>query len=72
MSKQEDEEKATGQGGSMEDQQIMDAVIDEKLIDMETPGFQAEFDPLEAERLGAFKEDALTEQDALDSTIDQL
>ncbi|MBA3754704.1 MAG: conjugal transfer protein TraD [Nitrosomonas sp.] len=56
----------------MEDQQIMDAVIDEKLIDMETPGFQAEFDPLEAERLGAFKEDALTEQDALDSTIDQL
>lgn len=69
MSKQEDE--VTGEGGSMEDQQIMDAVIDEKLIDMETPGFAAEFDPLEAERMGAFKEDALTEQDALDSTIDQ-
>ncbi len=69
MSKQESE--ATGQGGSMKDQEIMDAVIEEKLIDMETPGFAAEFDPLEAERLGAFKEDALTEQDALDSTIDQ-
>ncbi len=69
MSNQEGE--ATGEGGSMKDQEAMDAVIDEKLIDMETPGFQAEFDPLEAERLGAFKEDALTEQDALDSSIDQ-
>jgi hypothetical protein len=42
----------------------------EKLLDAEIPGFQAEFDPLEAERLGAFTEDALSEQDALDSTID--
>ena len=70
MIKQEDD--ATRQGGSMKDQEAMDAVIEEKLSDMETPGFAAEFDPLEAERLGAFKEDALTEQDALDSTIDQL
>lgn len=46
-------------------------IIQEKLLDAEIPGFQAEFDPLEAERLGAFKEDALSEQDALDSTIDQ-
>ena len=46
-------------------------VITEKLLDAEIPGFQAEFDPLEAERLGAFKEDALSEQDALDSAIDQ-
>lgn len=69
MSNQKDE--ATGQGGSLVDQEIMDAIIKEKLTDMETPGFAAEFDPLEAERLGAFKEDALTEQDALDSTIDQ-
>lgn len=45
-------------------------VIHEKLLDAEIPGFQAEFDPLEAERLGAFKEDALSEQDALDSTLD--
>ena len=49
---------------------IQEQVIQEKLLDAEIPGFQAEFDPLEAERLGAFKEDALTEQDALDSTID--
>ena len=45
-------------------------VILEKLLDAEIPGFQAEFDPLEAERLGAFEEDALSEQDALDSAID--
>mgnify|MGYP001164230773 CR=1 FL=1 len=45
-------------------------VITDKLLDAEIPGFQAEFDPLEAERLGAFKEDALSEQDALDSTND--
>ena len=47
-------------------------VIQEKLLDAEIPGFQAEFDPLEAERLGAFTEDALSEQDALDSTIDHV
>lgn len=51
---------------------IQDQVIKEKLLDAEIPGFQAEFDPLEAERLGAFKEDALSEQDALDSTIDHV
>jgi hypothetical protein len=45
-------------------------VITDKLLDAEIPGFQAEFDPLEAERLGAFKEDALSEQDTLDSAID--
>ena len=47
-------------------------IIQEKLLDAETPGFQARFDPLEAEMLGAFTEDALSEEDALDSTIDQI
>ena len=47
-------------------------IIQEKLLDAEIPGFQAEFDPLEAERLGAFTEDALSEEDALDSAIDQI
>ena len=45
-------------------------IIQEKLLDAEIPGFQAEFDPLEAESLGAFTEDALSEQDALESSID--
>lgn len=41
-----------------------------KLIDAMTPGFQAEFDPAEAEAAGAFREDALSEADALTSTHD--
>ena len=50
----------------------IDEIIQDKLLDAEIPGFQVEFDPLEAERLGAFEEDALSEQDALDSTIDHI
>jgi len=57
---------------SEEDLKYTDEVIDEKLIDMETPGFQAEFNAAEAERIGAFEENALTLQDAIDSTMDQL
>jgi len=47
-----------------------DRVIAEKLFDAEIPGFEAEFDPLEAEKLGAFTEDALSERDAKDSCGD--
>ena len=50
----------------------MKEIIQEKLLDAEIPGFQAEFDPLESQMLGAFKEDALSEQDALDSAIDHI
>jgi hypothetical protein len=46
------------------------AVLREKLNDTMTPGFLAEFDAVEAEQVGAFTEDALSEVDALDSTID--
>lgn len=42
----------------------------EKLQDALTPGYQAEFDPAEAEAAGAFQEDALSEADALASTHD--
>jgi hypothetical protein len=43
----------------------------EKLSDAETtPGFEAEFDPDEADKAGAFEEDAISEQDALDSSAD--
>ena len=41
-----------------------------KLADAMTPGFQAEFDPVEAEVAGAFQESALSEVDAIDSTHD--
>lgn len=63
MKKSEDESQEP-------DLKTMDEVIDEKLIDMETPGFAAEFNPLEADRIGAFEEDALSEQDAWESAID--
>lgn len=45
--------------------------VREKLEDAQTPGYQAEFDPLEAEAVGAFFEDALTEADAIASSHDQ-
>lgn len=45
-------------------------LVNEKLADALTPGYQAEFDPHEAELAGAFLEDALTAADALDSTHD--
>ncbi len=39
----------------------------EKLIDVTTRGVWIEFDPDEAELMGAFVEDALSEQDAAES-----
>jgi hypothetical protein len=44
-------------------------VLQEKLADAEIPGAQIEFDPDEAEKVGAFLEDALSEQDVLESSI---
>lgn len=55
-----------------DDFKIIDQVVNEKLIDAQTPGFQAEFSAREAEIAGAFEEDALSEEDALDSTSDLL
>ena len=46
------------------------AALREKLLDALVPGFAAEFDPDEAQRAGAFAEDALSETDADDSAID--
>jgi hypothetical protein len=47
-----------------------DSPVLQKLADAQTPGYQAEFSPAEAEAAGAFSEDALTEADALASTLD--
>ena len=41
-----------------------------KLIDAQTPGYEAEFSPEEAEFVGAFVEDALSESDAKKSSLD--
>lgn len=47
-----------------------DDTLGEKLGDAMTPGFQAEFDPDEAQHAGAFVEDAISEVAALDSVSD--
>lgn len=49
---------------------VSDEILLAKLADAETPGFEVDFDPDEAERVGAFLEDALTEEEARESTID--
>ncbi|ABS45589.1 putative conjugal transfer protein TraD (plasmid) [Yersinia pseudotuberculosis IP 31758] len=46
------------------------SVLNEKLNDAYTPGFQADFDPEEAVEVGAFVEDALSEGDATESVVD--
>jgi hypothetical protein len=45
-------------------------IVAVKLLDAMVPGAVVDFDPDEAERIGAFNEDALNEADALESTID--
>lgn len=47
-------------------------IVNEKLDDAQTPGANVEFDPEEADLAGAFEEDSMTEQDALESNIDQV
>jgi hypothetical protein len=51
------------------EQLTQDEVIDQKLRDAETPGYEVAFDPDEAERI-AFREDAMSDQDARDSVVD--
>jgi hypothetical protein len=44
-------------------------IIAQKLRDAEIPGHEVEFDPDEAERI-AFREDALSDDDARESVVD--
>jgi hypothetical protein len=46
-----------------------DEVIDQKLRDAETPGYEVAFDPDEAEKI-AFYEDALSDEEARESLED--
>ena len=63
-------ERADDQANAADDQPNAAGALREKLLDAMTPGYQAEFDPDEAEQAGAFIEDALSEQDAAESDID--
>ena len=55
---------------SIDDPVVGAEALSEKLADALTPGYQVEFDPDEAVRAGAFKEDALSEADAIASDVD--
>lgn len=55
---------------AIDDNAAAAGALREKLTDAATPGYQVEFDPEEAERAGAFVEDALSEQDAAESGDD--
>jgi len=46
------------------------AALRDKLTDLLIPGYSVEFDPDEAEQVGAFQEEALSEQDAAESCLD--
>ena len=48
----------------IDDLAIAAATLREKMRDAEVPGFHAEFAPDEAEMVGTFVEDALSENDA--------
>lgn len=45
-------------------------ILHEKLSDAEIPGFYAMFSPEEAEAIGAFDEDALSDEDAYLASFD--
>jgi hypothetical protein len=47
----------------------IEEIIQQKLREAEIPGCEVEFDPDEAERI-AFKEDALSDEDARESVAD--
>ncbi len=55
---------------TFDDQANAAEALREKLDDAMTPGYQTEFDPEEAETVGAFVEDALSEEGAAESDAD--
>ena len=57
---------------TFDDQANAAEALREKLDDAMTPGYQTEFDPEEAETVGAFVEDALSEEDAAESDADMV
>lgn len=44
--------------------------LEDKFADLGVPGATVEVDPDEADALGAFREEALTEEDARESSMD--
>lgn len=48
----------------------VEVIVIEKMGDAQSPSFEVEFTPEEAELAGAFREDALSEADASESATD--
>jgi len=44
--------------------------VEAKWKDMDTPGYEATLDPDEADEMGAFREDALSYEDAREAAFD--
>ena len=65
MSSSSSDRPATPAGSS-----IADATLSESLDDMTVPGVVVVVDAAEAEAMGAFQEDALTEAEAWDANAD--
>ena len=63
---------ALQEGVSVASEEADATTLAEKVTDALTPGVVVEFDPEEAEKAGAFIEDALSQQDAAESDIDLL
>ena len=70
MKKNHTNTDATAELPPVDDYANATEALREKMVDALTPGFQVELDPDEAARMGAFTEDALSEQDAQESTED--
>lgn len=54
----------------IDDAAAAEEAVRAKMGDISTPGYKVEFDPSEADRAGAFSEDALSELDAAASSED--
>ena len=66
----DNEQTSTEQAWMYDEEAKKMAVLEEKMTDAMTPGFEVEFSPEEADLAGAFVENAISEQDALESVID--
>lgn len=52
------------------DNEKLNDTVSEKLEDLMIPGFSVEVSPIEADIMGAFSEDALSEHDAMEAAYD--
>ena len=64
-------EEVGSEGTNVQDETAAKQELDAKLEAFDVPGMVVEFDPDEAEQLGAFREDAMSLEDALEASSDE-